>query len=399
MLNNLKDFLKIFRPKTFKKITLYLFHLSKREFYFIKKKKFREGYNYFWARIFSIEEGLGLATPFYRLNPDFAPYPERIELEVTTKCRFRCPKCEHTYWNEPQENLSFENFKKIIDQFPTLKSVSLTGIGHGFENPEYFKMLEYAKSKGLFVQFFDPLFLQSEEDFRKLIEIGVNWIWMSFDGATKETLEKSQVGSNFDKVTNNVKTLVRLKNEMNSPFPELHFQPIITKYNVQEMPKFVELINSLIAGTNQSLTEIQFIKLIPFKENEWLVPEITDDILEKTQKEIRESKNLIGNFVRIFPQVSKAPISDCVAWTVPFITVDGTVYPCCSLTEGNIRQLVKPHTLGNVLKEDFGEIWHSAKFKNFRNMIHAGKGPWLCCGPRECSLYGCKPGRCKKHNK
>jgi len=396
MLNNLKDFLKIFKPKTFKKITLYLYHLSKRELYFLKKGKFKEGYNYFWARIFSIEEGLGLASPFYRLNPNLAPYPERIELEVTTKCRFRCPKCEHTYWNEPQEDMSFENFKRIIDQFPKLKAVSLTGIGHGFENPEYFKMLKYAKSKGLFVQFFDPLFLQNKEDFRKLIEIGVDWIWMSIDGATKETLEKSQVGSNFDKVTNNVKTLVGLKNKLGSPFPELHFQPIITKYNVQEMPRFVELINTLIAGTNQSLTEIQFIQLIPFKENEWLAPEITDDILEATQKKAREFKNLNVKLVRMSPQDFKAPINDCVAWTVPFITVDGTVYPCCSLTEGNIRHLIKPYTLGNVFKQDFKEIWHSEKFKNFRDMINKAKYPWLCCGPRECSLYSCKFQGCKE---
>ena len=162
------------------------------------------------------------------------------------------------------------------------------------------------------------------------------------------------------------------------------------------MPKFVDFINSLIAGTNQSLTEIQFIQLIPFKENEWLAPEITNEILEATQRKAREFKNLNVKLVRMSPQDSKAPINECLAWTVPFITVDGTVYPCCSLTEGNIRHLIRTRALGNALKQDFKEIWNSEQFKNFRNIIHKGKGPWLCCGPRECPLYSCKPQRGKE---
>lgn len=389
MLKPLKEYLKIFRLKTFKRIYRYLFLLLKTEIYLFRKRKFREAYNYFWVRFFSIEEGLGLATPIYKINPNFAPYPRRIELEVTTKCRFRCPKCEHTYWKEKQEDMSFRDFKRIIDQFPKLKEISLTGIGHGFENPEYFEMLKYLKSKSIFVQFFDPLFLLDERVFRELIRIGVNLIWMSIDGATKETYEKSIVGSNFDKVINNAKILVRLKNELNSPFPELHFQIIITKYNIEEMPKFIELVNSIIDKTNQYLTEITFIKLISFKENEWLTPEISEDILETTLKKARESKNLNVKFVNMSPCGSKPPISECVAWTVPFITVDGRVYPCCAVTEGNFRHLVKTHAFGNLFKEDFREIWHSKEFRNFVKMINEGKKPWICCGPRECPLYKC----------
>jgi len=248
-------------------------------------------------------------------------------------------------------------------------------------------MIDYLKSKSVFVQFFDPLFLLDEKIFRELIKIGVNLIWVSMDGATKETYEKSIVGSNFEQVINNIKTLVRLKRELNSPFPELHFQPIITKYNVQEMPKFVELFSSLIAGTNQPMTEIQFIKLIPFKENEWLMPEISEEILEETEKKAREFKNINIKFINM--SKDKSPISECLAWTVPFITVDGSVYPCCSITEGNIRHLVKPHALGNVLEQHFREIWYSQNFKDFRRMFREGKVPWICYGPRECPIYSC----------
>ena len=94
------------------------------------------------------------------------------------------------------------------------------------------------------------------------------------------------------------------------------------------------------------------------------------------------------------PDASKPPISECVDWICPFITVDGTVYPCCALTECNIRSLVKEHAFGNVLKQDYKEIWQSEKFRKFIKDIHQGENPWVCCGPRECPLYSCK--KCKK---
>jgi MoaA/NifB/PqqE/SkfB family radical SAM enzyme len=390
MLGPLKDYLKIFRPKTFKKVISYLSNLAGQIFYLVKIGKFKEASNYLWVRLFSIEEGLGLLTPFYKINPNFAPYPKRIELEVTTKCRFRCPKCEHTYWKEKQEDMSFENFKKIVDQFPGLREVSSTGIGHGFENPDYPKMLAYLKSKSIIVQFFDPLFLQDEKMLRELVKNRVNLIWISFDGATAETYEKMQVGSKFEKVKENIRTLVRIKNEMHSKFPEINFQPIITKDNMNEMPKMVEVVNDLMQGTNQSLIQIQFIKLIPFKENKWLMPEITRGILNKTEETARKYKKIRVKFIKMFPDTAKPSLAQCVDWICPFITVDGTVYPCCALTECNIRSEVREHALGNVLQTDYKDIWYSGKFRKFIKDIHEGKGPWVCCGPRECPLYSCK---------
>lgn len=373
----------------------YLGHLWVWEVYLLKKGKFREAWNCFWVRLFSIEEGLGLFTSLYKINPNLAPYPERIELEATTICRFRCPKCEHTYWKEKQQNMSFDNFRKVADQFPKLKEISLTGIGHGFENPDYFKMLDYLKSKSIFVQFFDPLFLLNEKIIRELIRIRVNWIWISFDGATKETYEKSQVGSKFETVIENVKTLIRLKNELHSPFPELHFQPIITKYNIREMPKFIEVIGEITKNTNQPMTEVQFINLIPFKENEWLSPEIAPEILEETRDKARQFKRLNIEFIKMFPKEEKPPIQECVSWTVPFITVEGDVYPCCALTEGNIRHLVKPYITGNVFQTPFKEIWFSPKFRNLIRAINKGESPVVCCQPRECPLFKCGTSKCQ----
>ena len=365
-------------------------HFFRQEAFLLGKWRIKSAYNYFWTIAFTKEEGLGLLDSLYRYNPNFAPYPERIELEVTNKCCLRCLKCEHTYWNEKPMDMSFEEFKMVIEQFPKLKAISLTGIGHGFENKDYLKMLEYLKSKSIFVQFFDPFFLINESIAEKLIDIGVDKTTMSIDGATKETYEKLQVGSNFERVIGNAKSLTRLKKEMNSLFPELHFLFVVTKENAHEMPKFVELAHSIIDGT-QSLVIIYFICLIPFEENRFLMPEqkILEGMIPVTVEKAEKFTDikLKPYFIHFVRNENKPPISNCTAWTVPFITVDGTAYPCCTLTEGNIRHLVKEVAFGNLFDKHFKEIWYSEEFINLRQMIHKGEVPLVCYKLKDCTLY------------
>jgi MoaA/NifB/PqqE/SkfB family radical SAM enzyme len=367
----------------FKTIDKWGQHIAEIEYELIQKSKFREAYNYLWVRLISGEEGLGLTRRLYYVHPALAPYPKRIELEVTTKCFLKCPKCEQTYWHEKQENMSFDNFKKIIDMFPDLCEVSLTGIGHGFENPEYMKMLEYLKSKEIVTQFFDPFLLINEDRQKQLINMGANWIWVSFDGATKETYEACQVGSNYNRVIQNIISFIRLKKEAGTKLPELHFQYIITTTNVHELLKMVDLVHTLI-GDTQTLTTIQFIKLIPFKENRHLDPVVSQGLKDQVYARAHRCGNIDINFVHV---KSRPPLNQCVAWTVPFICVDGNVYPCCTLTEGNVRHLIQSNTMGNVFENDFHEIWSSEKYNDLRNKLHDGKCPVICNEFKPCMLF------------
>jgi len=118
----------------------YVPHLLNQAFFLASKGRMKEAYNYLWAHAFVKEEGAALGEPLYRRKPDMAPYPERIELEVSTQCSLRCLKCEHTYWNEEQKMMTMEQFEHILNQFPTLKAISLSGIGHGMERRDLVRL-------------------------------------------------------------------------------------------------------------------------------------------------------------------------------------------------------------------------------------------------------------------
>ncbi len=70
-------------------------------------------------------------------------------------------------------------------------------------------------------------------------------MFISIDGATKETYEKIRVGSDFNRVVANIKRFIELKRQRKTYFPEtiLHF--VLNKINQHEALYFVEFVKSL----------------------------------------------------------------------------------------------------------------------------------------------------------
>ncbi len=351
--------------------------------FLLRKKGIKYTYNYiyfyiFWGRI--------RKHPFLiKLLNWLAPYPSYIEIEVTTKCNLKCIICEHTYWNEPNRDMSFEQFKGIIDQFPRLKWIGLTGIGESFINKDFIKMLRYVKSKDIIVELYDSFYFINEKVAQELIEIEIDNIFVSFDAATKETYEKIRVGSDFDIVMNNIKKFIQIKKAMNSYFPRFNFHYIVNKLNYQEVLEYIDLINTL---TYAEEANIQFTQMLhSFKEVENLFIQIPPELIKEVEQKAKQlGINISWNLDT--PQI-KPPINECIEWTMPFIFVTGHIIPCCSGNEAGHRNFQKETALGNVSEQNFKKIWKSERYTTFRKMLCEGKIPLQC---KNCCLYSLKRG-------
>ncbi len=309
----------------------------------------------------------------------FAPYPSYIEIEVTTRCNLKCIICERTYWDEPNRDMSFEEFKSIVDQFPKLRWMGLTGIGESFINKDFMKMLRYVKSRNVFVELYDTFYFIDEKTAKDLIDMGVDKIFISLDAATKETYETIRIGSNFERVINNVKNLHRIKRETGTVFPEVAYHYIVNKYNLREIPQYIDLVHSITQGS----AIIQFTRLLhEYKEVKDLFVEIPDDVIKSAEKKAKDlGIHLVWNLD--VPQ-NKPPINECIEWTMPFIFVTGHVIPCCSGNEAGHRDFQKDTALGNVFEQNFKEIWNGKNYKNLRKMLLNGKTPLQC---KNCCIY------------
>lgn len=86
-------------------------------------------------------------------DPVMAPFPEILDLEITTICKGPanklCPFCYKGSSAHRGENMSLDTFKAIIDKMPWLTQTALGADAHGTTNPDMFPMMEYARSKGI----------------------------------------------------------------------------------------------------------------------------------------------------------------------------------------------------------------------------------------------------------
>jgi MoaA/NifB/PqqE/SkfB family radical SAM enzyme len=359
--------------------------------YLLRKRGFRALANFLFIKIFvPVGEGSGAVAfffvgPLIRRFPQLAPYPYNVEIEVTTKCNKRCIICEHTYWKDQKErHLSFREFKHIVDQFPKLKWVNLTGEGDAFLNKDYLKMIRYLKLKDIPVYLVDSFDLLNEEIAKELLEIGVDGIYISMDAATKETYEKIKVGCSFERSIANIKRLIKLKKEMKSPIPELCFRYVVSTLNLKEMPDFIELVSSL--GDRSSLgdgSHVEYCGLLVFDEVKHLyVPKIPEDIVREVLRKSKEHDILV-----LFPHAEPhrfPSINHCLAWMEPYIMMGGYVLPCCAVLMSNQREFLRMHSFGNIFEKSFREIWYSERYKRFRQTVNNSKAkvPLLCRGCR-----------------
>jgi len=352
-----------------------MFSKLKRLLFLIRTKGMKWTYNYIHFITFYDTQNPILIKLLQWLQP----YPSYIEIECTTKCNLKCSICEHTYWDEPNRDMSFDQFKSIIDQFPKLKWIGLTGIGESFLNKEFMDMLRYVKSKNIYVELYDSFYFMNEAIINELIDLGVDRIFASIDAATKETYEKIRVGAKFEKVMNNLRIFVKLKEEKKAYFPELCFHYIVTKDNVNELTKYIELIHSL----NTDVTLIQFTRMLHYFDE---VKHLFVEVPEETIREVDNKAKELGMKVVWGLNVprNKPPINKCTAWYMPFIFVTGHVIPCCAGNEANKREFQKATSLGNVFEKSFKDIWYGEKYKELRRKIRKGEVPPPCV---DCPIY------------
>lgn len=360
----------------------------------LKKKRLKYLYNIFYTLL--KKKGLkytynivhfGFFWGWIRNHPNLikplnwiAPYPAYIEIEVTTKCNLRCIMCEHTYWNEANRDMTFEEFRGIVDQFPGLKWIGLTGIGESFLNKDFMEMLRYVKAKNIIVELYDTFYFIDEKVAEALIDLQVDNIFASIDAATKETYEKIRVGSNFERVINNVQNLFQLKMKKKASYPKIAFHYIVNKHNIHEVSQYFDLVHSIAQGER---TKIQFTRLLhEFPEVNDLFLEIPEDIIREVEEKSRKFGISLGWNLDV-PKV-KPPMSSCIEWTMPFIFATGDVIPCCSGNEAGHRDFQKETAMGNVFERDFRKIWRGDKYKTLRSMLRKKKAPPPC---KNCCLY------------
>lgn len=159
-------------------------------------------------------------------------FPSHVDIEISSVCDLNCPMC-YTTTEEFKSTIKkglmdFELFKKIVDECVkyNLYSIRLSLRGESFVHPKIYDMIEYAKKKGIKeISTLTHGGRIDEEKFRKLVDLQLDWLTISFDGVG-EVYEKIRYPLKFNDMVNKIAKFKEIKKEKKSVKPVIKVQTV-----------------------------------------------------------------------------------------------------------------------------------------------------------------------------
>lgn len=294
----------------------------------------------------SIREEAKLMKKVDKSYPLEVEIPTNIMVELTNICNLRCKMCYNKYMKRKKGFMSYELFKKIVDQAKELniENLGLYTTGESFLHPQLFDFIKYAKEKGIKYVYITTNGQAIEEDkILKIFESGLDSIKFSIDAGNKEKYEYLKVGASWEKLLDTIKKIRDLRDSKNSKL-KIFASFIITEDNFKDLLEYKKNFDSLIDETNFTIIQNQGSQM---------------DIAEQYPKKIFSN---IQNY--ILPKERWHPCN--LLWNRFIITYEGYLTICCTDFENKL-------IYGNLNKNSLRECWNNEKIKEFREIHKSSK--------------------------
>ena len=306
--------------------------------------------------------------------------PAYIQVEPSIRCNLRCKMCNLTRVNSKRLDMSLDQFRNILDQFPNVVQIHLQGLGEPLMNSDFFRMVIEAKKKGIYVSTSTNAILISEKIAKKIVTCGLDQMWFSLDGATSETYEYMRVGASFHKVKENIKRVVAQSKDSRI---RLGIWFVAMKRNIHELPLLPKLATELeIQNMRVELIDTWGKSVLKdFRDllltSKYDLARLVD--FSNTAERIARSRKLELEFnPRMKSVINRSRLPGCWApWLSAYITVEGFITPCGRRPDPGI------FSYGNLFKERFLDIWNNSLYQTFRYGLTVGKVPAIC---NDCSF-------------
>jgi MoaA/NifB/PqqE/SkfB family radical SAM enzyme len=334
------------------------------------------------------------------------PLPDELQLEITSACNLRCTMCLVSYRppvNKLAGAMSPELFARILDEVPSLRRLTLQGLGEPLLSPYLLEQLTLAKARGIRTGFNSNATLLTRRRADELVAAGLDWLHISLDGASAGTYEAIRGGADFDTVLKNLAGLVAAKRAAGSASPWLRVVFVAMRGNVAELPDLVRLLAELgvdelrVQNLSHSFDDTdpagRYAGIREFTAAQALWSGEDGAAAGAAFAAAREAADRYGLELRL-PRLSEPSTPDggdappagvtggrpgCTwPWDAAYVTSRGVVQPCC-MVMGDDRV-----ALGDLARQSFPEIWYGEPYREFRRRLAGDDPPAVCRG---CSLY------------
>ncbi len=263
------------------------------------------------------------------------PVP-RLMLEGTDQCNLSCEFCSNKDIRRHKKEMDKEIFYRAVDQYVDMggKTLRPYSTGEPLMGKNFMDFITYACSRGLEVRFTSNGQLLTEKVSRQLLDLGVQSINRSIEGTSADEYESIRTGGSFDRVRNNLATLLEMRKKTGLKRPCIRIQTVLS--NDQENTAYINKFRHVWGNYCDSII---FNSCGTQGGNQ----------AEDGYKVHMENRTVCDFFFNLL----------C-------INNDGTVSCCCVDYK---RELV----VGDIKKQTLDEIWKGDKMKYFRKMARQKK--------------------------
>jgi MoaA/NifB/PqqE/SkfB family radical SAM enzyme len=169
--------------------------------------------------------------------------PVNLDIVLTKACNLRCTFCVSYGALTGQRWMSFDLYQRIARRlFPTALGVFFCSGGEPFLYPRMRDALRLARHhRTLVTVTTNGMLLDSETSAWIVQDQTLHELCISFDGATKATLERIRRGSDYDMILTNIAHLSALKKRRHARYPRLWLRYVVMRSNVEELPDIFEI--------------------------------------------------------------------------------------------------------------------------------------------------------------
>ena len=330
----------------------------------------------------------------------------RLYLEATTACNLRCRTCIRHVWDEPIGSMTAETFARVlagVRALPEPPTVVFGGLGEPFAHPDLLDMIRELKRTEARVEVITNGVLLDEARTRAVLDLGLDGLWVSLDGASPECYAGVRVEGDLGVVMANLERLRDLKRREHSERPRLGISFVAMKRNLAELPEILKLEYRI--GAREFLVTHVYPHTEELLEEALYRRSIGDSLRGRSRIQLarpeftRETAWMLDGMIKgdFGPKIEgldalwpadTCPFvlrgSACVRW-------DGAVSPCLPLLHrhtsylGRRLRTSEAYTVGSLQNRDFPSIWQSPDYVALRRRLEDFDFPF-CTTCNSCDL-------------
>jgi MoaA/NifB/PqqE/SkfB family radical SAM enzyme len=321
----------------------------------------------------------------------------RVYIEVTNKCNLNCSTCMRNVWDVQYGHMTEETFDRILSglgRFGETPELFFGGYGEPLSHPNILSMIERAKQQGHHVSLITNGILLTETVASRLIDLHLDMIWVSLDGASSECYSDVRLGDALPTVIENLVHLRSLKYQrcgysLWSGYPKLGIAFVAMRRNIHDLGEVIRLgtrlgavefsISNVLAHNKELLDENLYMRSLDMVAGQEIRPTVHLPLMDMQPKTLDALCDILKGMNQlelsgalINQNTDRCPFVDRGSLTVRW---DGKVSPCLPLLYthkhflGDRERTSREYFVGDVRQKDLSDIWNDASYRELRSRL------------------------------